>query len=81
MKGNEMAELRTEGATLAMMKIEEIRRDNDENNKLITTIKSLPQPTDPVPFGTEPRLAYRLQQRSQEDPAHTHRRTSRPFPE
>lgn len=60
MKGNEAAELRTIGATLAMMKVEEIRRDDDENSKFMQAIKTLPAPTDPVPFASDPRLAYRI---------------------
>jgi type II secretory pathway pseudopilin PulG len=57
-RSNEIAELRSIGATLALMKIEEIRRDNDENDKLINSIKNLSSPTPPIPFPSEPRLSY-----------------------
>ncbi len=60
MKSSEMAELRTIGAFLGQMKVEEIRRDYDQNGKLMNAIKTLSQPTDPIPFAMEPRLAYRL---------------------
>lgn len=59
-RANERAELRTIGAALAMQKIEEIRRDNDQGSRLIDGIKSLTSPTAPVPFAADPRLAYRL---------------------
>lgn len=54
----EKAELQTIGAALAMMKIEEIRRDNDEGGRLLNQIKGLTEPTDPIVFPFEPRLAY-----------------------
>jgi len=60
LRANEEAELRTIGAALAMMKIEEIRRDNDRDGKLLEAIRMLEAPTDPVPFALEGRLAYRF---------------------
>lgn len=58
MQANEAAELRTIGASLLAMKAEEVRRDNDANDKLINAIKTLAAPTAPVTFPYEPRLAY-----------------------
>lgn len=60
LRAHEDAELLALGASLAMMKIEEIRRDNDCAGELIDRIRNLLEPTEPVPFGQEPRLAYRL---------------------
>lgn len=60
LRSAEAAELRTIGSGLALMKLEEIRRDNDDNGRLLNAIKSLPGPTDPVTFPMEPRLAYRF---------------------
>ena len=60
LRGNQSAELRTLAASLAMMKIEEVRRDNDETNFLIGGIQNLTEPTEPVVFALERRLAYRF---------------------
>lgn len=60
MKSNEIAELRTIGAALANMKIEELRRDNDENDKLINAIRLMTTPTEPIPFSLDQRLAYQI---------------------
>lgn len=60
LEADEAAELRTIGAGLALMKLEEIRRDNDANGRLLNAIKSLPGPTAPTTFPFEPRLAYRF---------------------
>lgn len=60
LKTNERAELRTLGASLAYMKIEEIRRDNDDEGKLLNGIRAMTRPSDPVPFASDWRLAYRL---------------------
>lgn len=58
LRSAEKAELLTIGSGLAMMKIEEIRRDNDESGRLLNQIKALTEPTEPVVFPFEPRLAY-----------------------
>jgi type II secretory pathway pseudopilin PulG len=63
LRANERAELRTLGAALGMMKVDEIRRDNPTSPTLATLIgeiESLTVPTDPVTFPLEPRLAYRF---------------------
>lgn len=60
LKSDESAELRTLGAALAALKIEEVRRDNDANDRLIDAIRNLAAPTDPVDFALERRLAYRF---------------------
>ncbi len=65
MKANEMAELRTLGAMLAMSKVEEIRRDNDELDKLINGIKNMTAPSSLITFPMEPRLAYAFSARSE----------------
>ena len=58
------AELLTTAAALAQMKAEEIRRDNDQEGLLVEEIRNLPNPTEPVTFPREPRLAYSLSGRS-----------------
>lgn len=60
LQANERAELRTMGASLALQKIEEIRRDNDAGGQLLNKIKNLRVPTDPVEFAAERRLSYRF---------------------
>ena len=52
------AELLTVAAALAQLKVEEVRRTNDRNDRLIDEIKSLANPTEPVAFANETRLAY-----------------------
>lgn len=58
LKSDEMAELRTLGAAYALLKMEEVRRDNDANDKMIDTLRTLRAPTPPVDFPFDPRLAY-----------------------
>lgn len=63
LRANERAELRTLAASLGMMKIAEIRRDNPTTGSvatLIGEIQDLTTPTDPITFPFEPRLAYRF---------------------
>jgi Tfp pilus assembly protein PilV len=52
------AELLTIAASLAQMKAEEIRRDDDQQKSLITEIKKMTEPSSPIIFPGEPRLAY-----------------------
>lgn len=59
-----VAEDRTKAAVLAQMKAEEIRRDDDQNNTLIETIRQLNTPTIAVTFPQEPTLAYQFSGRS-----------------
>ena len=54
LRANEDAELRTIAASLAMMKIEEARRDNDENDKFKMAILNLTEPTEAIPFAIDP---------------------------
>ena len=60
LRAREQAELRTIGAWAALMKIEEVRRDNDTGGKLLTGIENLSEPTEPVVFAFDQRLAYRF---------------------
>ncbi len=60
LRANERAELRTIGGGLALMKIEELRRDDDLNDQLIESIRNLTAPTPAITFPHEPRLAYRF---------------------
>jgi type II secretory pathway pseudopilin PulG len=60
LRGADRAELQSLGAALAMMKIEEIRRDDDEGGRLIAAIEALTEPTEPIVFPLDPRLAYRF---------------------
>lgn len=63
LRANERAELRTLAASLGMMKVEEIRRDNPTSGSVATLvgeIQNLTTPTDPITFPFEPRLAYRF---------------------
>ncbi len=59
-RANKTAELETIAGALAFMKVEEIRRDNDVNGLLISAIRNLTEPTDPVVFPFDRRLAYRF---------------------
>ena len=45
-------------AMLAQWKAEEIRRDNDQQSNLMNAIRTLTQPTAPLAFPSEPRMAY-----------------------
>ena len=52
------AELLTIATALGQSKAEELRRDNDVNNRLILAVRSLTTPTFSLTFPNEPRLAY-----------------------
>ncbi|HOE96275.1 MAG TPA: type II secretion system protein [Candidatus Sumerlaeota bacterium] len=56
--GQRDAELLTSAAALAQLKAEEIRRDNDSAGQLIAAIRDLDEPTEPLAFPSDPRLAY-----------------------
>jgi type II secretory pathway pseudopilin PulG len=58
------AELLTKAAALAQMKVEEIRRNDSLNGTMISAIRSLAEPSEPVAFQNEPRLAYQFCGRS-----------------
>jgi prepilin-type N-terminal cleavage/methylation domain-containing protein len=58
------ASLRGKATLLAQMKVEELRRDADQNGSLVNSIKTLSQPTDPVPFPQDNRLVYQYSSRS-----------------
>jgi prepilin-type N-terminal cleavage/methylation domain-containing protein len=63
LRANERAELRTLGAALGAMKVDEIRRDEFTSPTIATLvgeIEALTEPTDPITFPLEPRLAYRF---------------------
>lgn len=52
------AELLTIAASLAQMKAEEIRRDDDLEKSLVNEIKNMTEPSAPITFPSESRLAY-----------------------
>ena len=52
------AELLTVAAAYAQMKVEEVRRDSGSNGQLILALRALNEPTTPITFPDEPRLAY-----------------------
>jgi prepilin-type N-terminal cleavage/methylation domain-containing protein len=58
------AEMLTIAASLAQMKAEEIRRDDDRNGSLVTAIRNLTEPTTPLVFPHERRLTYSFSGRS-----------------
>jgi prepilin-type N-terminal cleavage/methylation domain-containing protein len=58
LQAQRQAELLTLGTALGQLRVEELRRDNDRNNRLILEVQSLTVPTDPIVFPSEPRLAY-----------------------
>jgi prepilin-type N-terminal cleavage/methylation domain-containing protein len=58
------AEVLAIGASLAQMKAEEIRRDDDRNGSLVGAIRNMSTPSDPITFPREPRLAYSFSGRS-----------------
>lgn len=52
------AELLSSAALLAKMKANEILRDDDTTRSLVTAIRQMDMPSDPIEFPMEPRLAY-----------------------
>jgi type II secretory pathway pseudopilin PulG len=58
------ATLRGQAALLAQRKMEEIRRDDSKTFTLINAIRDLDEPTEPVPFAEDDRLAYQFHSRS-----------------
>ena len=52
------AEVLSLAGALAQMKVEEIRRDDSADGKLVQAIKDLAEPTAPIVFPNEPRLSY-----------------------
>lgn len=54
------AELLTKAAALAQMKVEEIRRDDSVDGALLSEIKTMSDPSEPIVFQNEPRLAYQF---------------------
>lgn len=54
----------SKAAVLAQMKAEELRRDDDTTNTLISAIAQLQSPTEPIVFSQEPNLAYQFSGRS-----------------
>ncbi len=58
------AEMLTTAAALAQMKAEEIRRDNDLDDRLIDQLRMLTEPTQPIVFPREWRLTYSYSGRS-----------------
>lgn len=58
------AEMLTIGASLAQMKAEEIRRDDNRNGSLLTAIRNMTTPSDPIVFPHKPRLSYSFSGRS-----------------
>ena len=58
LKAQRHAEMLTLAAPLAQMKVEEIRLMDDRNGRLKNAIRALTEPTPPIAFLSEPRLAY-----------------------
>jgi len=58
LRGQRDAELLTIAAALGQMKVEEIRRDDDRTGRLVSEIRNLTTPSDPIVFPIEPRLSY-----------------------
>jgi len=52
------AALQGEAVLLAQQKVEELRRDRDQQSDIINHIEGLATPTDPIVFPHQPRLTY-----------------------
>jgi len=60
LRANDRALILSEAALRAQLKAEEIRRDDDQARTLLTEIRLLTVPTDPIVFPENPNLAYRF---------------------
>jgi type II secretory pathway pseudopilin PulG len=68
LQANDRSVSLAEAALLAQRKAEEIRRDDNLSRDLLTAIRNLDQPTEPIEFSENPNLAYRFCGQSVIDP-------------
>ncbi|MCC5875225.1 MAG: prepilin-type N-terminal cleavage/methylation domain-containing protein [Candidatus Sumerlaeia bacterium] len=64
LRASSEAALRGHAALLAQRKMEEIRRDDNQSFDLINSIRTLEEPTEPIPFPEDDRLVYQFHSRS-----------------
>lgn len=64
LRASSEAALRGQAALLAQRKMEEVRRDDTQSFAMIEAIRALDEPTDPIVFPEDDRLAYQFHSRS-----------------